>query len=244
MKGQDDINGVQPFNFPNAATLFDQTDNASGNGAPDQAFEAAYQAYDCEAADDFDVTDATGWDITAVNSLGSNLPAGSGPAAFINLWFYADNGGAPADTPECEYLLQSNFTDAAGDLSITLDSTCNLSPGTYWVAQQARQDFNPSGQHFYSNRAVQSGNTGLWRNPGDGFGTGCVSWSPSAVCIGGSGNPIGGGWPDYLFQIIGDVRPDAATAGGAPAIGPLGMLLTVLALGGGSGYVIARRRRG
>ena len=35
--------------------LYDQTDSAGGNGAPDQDFEAAFDGYDAEGADDFDV---------------------------------------------------------------------------------------------------------------------------------------------------------------------------------------------
>jgi hypothetical protein len=49
-----------------AAVLYDQTDHASGNGAPAQEFEGAKDAYDCEGADDFVVT-APSWGSTSTS---------------------------------------------------------------------------------------------------------------------------------------------------------------------------------
>ena len=51
---------------------------------------------------------------------------------------------------------------------------------------------------------------------------------------------VGGGHPDFLFQILGV----DASGQPVPAVSPSGLLLIVLALGGGSGWVLARRRRG
>jgi hypothetical protein len=229
-------NCAETFNQPGAAILYDQTDAATGNGAPDQAFEASYAAYSCEAADDFVVTDALGWDITGVNSLGSLN--GPGAAAFVNITFFADNAGLPADTAVsgCEFLGTTDFTNSAGDLAITLEG-CNLAPGTYWVAQSVRMDFNPNGQHFFSDRSTTSNTAAVWRNPGDGFGAGCIDWTNKVACGVGAANGT-----DFLFQIAGEIRTPNGP-GGVPALGPLGVLLTVLALGGGSGYVLARRRQ-
>ena len=208
--------------------LYDQTDFASGNGAPDQDLE--YDVADSEAADDFEVTDLGGWAILGVNTVGSNQGI---PSMHVNITFYADEGGLPAETPKCEFLEITTYTDNGGSLEIDLPTACNLLPGVYWLAQEVRQDFNPSGQHFWSNRTVQTLSEGVWRNPGNKFGTGCVDWTPQTDCgVGGGTNP------DFLFQIIGVGDPGDPT----PAVGPFGMLLTVLALGGGSGYILARRR--
>ena len=224
-----------PFTSGATAVLYDQLDNASGNGAPDQAFEVSYEAYSAEGADDFEVTDTEGWDVD-----GSAAPGTGGNSSFVNVAFYADAGGVPAAAPEsgCEYLGLTTYTDTLGDLEITFPA-CNLGPGMYWYAQQVRQDFNPNGQHFWSNRAIISNSPAVWRNPGDGFATGCVAWEEMQICR------VGGGFPDFLFQILGEVRTGgtSTTGGGVPAVGPFGMLMMVLALGGGSGYVLARRRR-
>ena len=228
--------------------LVDQSSDGGGNGAPDQAFEALYAGYDSEGADDFDVTDAAGWDITGLNITGTHTSGGA--VGFGNLFYYDDNGGLPADSPiaGCDFPLLADFVDSAGSIAYN-HSVCNLGPGTYWVSQAVRQDFLVGGQHFWSNRTILTGNPGVWRNPGDGFALGCTDWTSMTTC------GVGGGTsPDFLFQLIGNLR-DTTTGGtggtggsggtgggGVPAVGPFGLMMMVLALGGGSGYVLARRR--
>jgi hypothetical protein len=150
--------------------------------------------------------------------------------------FYADAGGTPAASPVagCDYQGVTDYTDTAGDLSINLDPPCVLNNGTFWVAQEVRQDFLTAGQHFWGNRTIQTGNEGVWRNPGDGFGLGCIDWTPQTTC------GVGGGTsPDFLFELT---EPENFTMF-TPAVGPFGRLMTLLALGAGSAYVFSRRRR-
>jgi hypothetical protein len=194
-----------------------------------------YAAYNSEGADDFTVSGGP-WNVGGVNT-----PGIGGGSIHVNIVFYADAGGTPAGAPVagCDYQGVTDYTDAAGDLSINLSPTCVLPNGTFWVAQEVRQDFTTAGQHFWGNRTVQTGNPGMWRNPGNGFGLGCTDWTPQTTC--GVG---GGASPDFLFEIVDDTvgTTDTGTTT-TPAVGPFGMLMTVLALGGGSAYVIARRRR-
>ena len=212
------------------AVLYDQTDDASGNGFPDQDFESTDNTSDSEAADDFEVTDPGGWTVIGVNTPGiTSVPGGS--SMHVDITFYPDDDGLPAETPVCEFLGTSTYTDAQGELTIRFTTPCELDPGVYWLAQQVRQDFLTDGQHFWSNRASQSNSPAVWRNPLNGFGTGCVDWTPNTVCN------VGGGFPDLLFQIIGPEEDDPV-----PAIGPGGLLLILVTLGGASGYVLARRR--
>jgi hypothetical protein len=222
--------------FPSGGTvLYSQLDAASGNGAPDQEFEAVYAAYSSEGADDFQVSGGP-WNVG-----GLNTPGIGGGSIHVNVVFYADAGGTPAAAPVagCDYQGVTDYTDAAGDLSINLNPPCVLNNGTFWVAQEVRQDFTTAGQHFWGDRNVQSGSEGVWRNPGNGFGLGCTDWTPKTVCGVGSATA-----PDFLFELTGpDGQDTTTTTTGTPAVGPFGMLMTVLALGGGSAYVMARRRR-
>lgn len=187
-------------NFPAAisAVLYDQTDTPFGNGAPDQDFEAAFDVYDSFVADDFVVPSGRTWSIDGVVTVGTT----SGSANTVNVWFYPDNGGSPAASAACTYTGLTSFTETAGSFVVTLPTPCDLSPGTYWMAFQTQQDFGTSGQHFFSNRAIVSGNEAVWQNPGDGFGTGCTSWSPAGSTCG-----VGGGGPgvsyDFLFALTG-----------------------------------------
>lgn len=227
------VNGTIPTVQGPGVILFDQTDNASGNGAPDQDFEAAYDAYDAEGADDFMVDAAAGWSIMQVATVGTQS-AGGTPNS-VSITFFNDNAGAPgAAIPECTYTgLTPTGTDS---FVIDLPAPCNLQQGTYWVSQITDQTFGGgNGQHFFSNRTVQSGNPAHWRNPGDGFGTGCVDFTPMTVCgVGGGTNP------DFLFQIIGEIGilpPPPAV----PTFNRwgLGALAAVLLAGG----LFMRRRR-
>jgi len=180
-----------------AIVLYDQTDAASGNSAPDQDFETAYDTYDSEGADDFEVTFPESWNIDQVNTSGS----GTGPVTDVTVRFYADNAGFPAAVPQpgCDFPDLTTFTGVAA-LSISLPTPCSLAPGRYWVAIQVEQDFLVAGQHYWANRTAQSFNESVWRNPGDGFGSGCTAWGRQRSC------GVGGGVsPDFLFQILGDL---------------------------------------
>ena len=186
-----------------AVVLYDQTDNASGNGAPDQDFEVAYDAYDSEGADDFVVPGGETWNITEVSIVGTSS---GGNADSVSIRFLEDNAGSPgAEVAGCVFTGLSPV-QAAGSFTTTLPSACVLPEGTYWMAHQTAQNFGVAGQHFWSNRTVQTGNAGHWQNPNGGFGNGCTSWTPQTTCgVGGGTNP------DFLFSLAGTIgAPDQA----------------------------------
>ena len=193
------VGGVAPAGVEGGpAILYAQTDNASGNGAPDQNFEAAFDAYDSEGADDFVVPAGVFWSIEEVRTVGTQSTGGT--AASVNVNFYADNGGFPDATPVtgCSYSGVSPM-QTSGSYVITLPAACSLLPGTYWVAIQTNQDFGGgNGQHFWSNRTVASNSGAVWRNPNDGFGRGCTDWDRMTTC-----NVGGGVNPDFLFDVRG-----------------------------------------
>jgi hypothetical protein len=215
--------------------LYSQIDNPAGNGVPDQDFEAVYDIYDTDAADDFVVpAGPDNWSVTQVFTPGAytsgGVPGGpAGPAASVDITFYADNAGLPG-AAVCSYpgLVPA---DTAGAFFTTLPTPCVLPPGTYWLGQQTNQDVLTAGQHFWSNRSVQSNAGALWRNPGDGFGTGCTTFTAPGTC--GAAPGVGGGFPDQLFQIDGFLVPaQSIPAVTIPTLGTLGLLGLVLSLGG------------
>jgi hypothetical protein len=214
--------------------LYSQLDDPSGSAFTDQSFEAPYAAYDGTGADDFAVTDGGGWDISTLNTPGSVTVPGSNPF-FVSNAFLADAGGEPgAVLSDCDFPGNTAFTSAGdGDLSIEVE--CNAPAGTTWVSQTVRMDFNPFGQHFWATRATAAGTPAVWRNPGNGFGSGCLDWEPANSVCGQVGQ-------DFLFELLGAPRTGQTNTGGVPAVGPFGVALMVLALGGGSAYVLRRRR--
>ncbi|MDY7094332.1 MAG: hypothetical protein SX243_15285 [Acidobacteriota bacterium] len=227
--------GVIPAGEGGAMDLYDQTDNASGNGAPDQNFEAAYDAYDAEGADDFDVTWPDGWVIQQVRTVGTT----GGTSDSININFYADAGGAPAGTPTCTYD-DIPITAGAGTGSFTVDlpTDCVLPMGLHWVAVQTNHNFAAAGQHFWSNRTVQTNAESVWRNPGDGFGSGCTTFTPQTTCgVGGGTNP------DFLFVVNGVLgEPPPPPGIEIPTLDVVGLLLLIGALALGALFLMRRRQ--
>ena len=180
-----------PLSSPSAIVLYDQTDNPSLN-VTSQDFEAANDGFDAEAADDFVVPTGSIWRVTGAFVPGSYT---TGPAAAVNLTFAVDAAGLPGGTVR-SYPLQTP-ADAAGSFTFTLPTPCVLMPGKYWMIVQTRQDFGTAGQWFWNTRSVQSNAGAAWRNPGNGFATGCTSFSPLTTCLPSSGGP------DMNFSISG-----------------------------------------
>jgi uncharacterized repeat protein (TIGR01451 family) len=182
------------------AVLYDQTSNPATNGAPDQDFEALYDAYDSEGADDF-VVPASGWVIQSIDTIGTTGVAGG---STVDVTFYTNNAGMPGTAiPACTYAALTP-ADTAGSLSTTLPTACSLAAGTYWMAIQVNQNYGTNGQHFWGNRTVASGNNAVWRNPGDGFLSGCTVFTAMTTCgVGGGTNP------DFLFRLNGIITPTA-----------------------------------
>lgn len=225
------------FTLPSGGDiLWGQLDDPGLYANTVQAFEANYAGYNSEGADDFDVTDAAGWDVTTINTPGSAQNLGESPF-FISNAFYEDAGGLPGALI-CDQPANLNFTDD-GDGSYSVTVECNIPSGVAWMAEFPRADLAVQGQFFWGARASTNLSEGVWRNPGGawgspnllGTGDACNDWAPmNAVCL------FSG--VDWLFELLGSVRQ----GGGVPAVGPFGVVLMVLALGGGSAYVMRRRR--
>ena len=176
--------------------LYDQTDNVGTNGFPSQNFEASFDAYDNQGADDFVVPAAETWTIETVDILGS-YSVGGGPVPNVDVFIYDDAAGLPGT--QVYSALGVVPVDVAGDLTITLPVAAVLGPGHYWLSVVANMNFTPLGQYFWSTRTVQSNDPYAWRNPLGGFGVGCTTWGAGATTCG-----VGGaGEPDALFRLQG-----------------------------------------
>ncbi len=179
------------------AVLYDQTDNPGANSITSQEFDAANSIFDNQAADDFVVPASDGgWAVEEVYVAGVYFN-GPGPTPLVDVYFYEDSAGLPGSQLYA-YEDWAAFSDAAGSLTVDLSSSpAVLSPGTYWVSVRADMDFTPNGQWGWTERTVQSNSPSTWRNPGDGFGTGCVDWSVRTGCNVGT-------QPDLIFQLVGE----------------------------------------
>jgi hypothetical protein len=184
--------------FSTGFPLWDQYNNPATEPPVDinsQDFEPTLDASDNQAADDFVFTYPFNNCITGVRVLGEYSELG-GPASSFNVYIYSSDPGNLPGTLIGTFLNRP-YTGTPPDFTITLLNPFCLGPGTYWVSVQAQQDFFPFGQWYWHNRTVQSNAGAAWQNPGNGYGTGCITWSRKNVCM---PDQV---WPDQVFQVLG-----------------------------------------
>lgn len=159
-------------------------------------------AYDAEGADDFMVIDATGWSVSRVEILGFDSFSGGSWPTNSDVAIYRDDALRPASQPLCQYqnAPTANTPDGSGvsTLAITLAPACVLVPGRYWVAV-VPVVVAAGAAYYWGDSDPQRGASGVWRQPGNGFGIGCTNWSPQQTC--------GLTTADYAFRIGGSVLP-------------------------------------
>src|SRR6186997_2091974 len=163
-----------------AVVLYDQYDNQAANSTSSQNFEASFDAYDDELADDFVVPSGDTWSINQLDAAGVYYN-GAGPAVSVNLRFYDNASGLPGGSVATRTDLA--MTDSGGSFVVPIPSPVVLGPGTYWVSVQANMDFSSGGQWGFTDRSVQSNSEAAWQNPGGGFGV-CPSWGQRGTTCG------------------------------------------------------------
>ncbi len=222
-KASGPVHQTAHFKYPNhsspsgSTVLYDQSGTAE-IGFPSQNFESSYDAFDSAGADDFVVSDANGWDVSAFNF--QILGTGDPTLANWTINVYPDAGGLPGASTVCSYNAIPGVLDGSlSSVSVALPSTCHLDPGTYWFSEVAELDFAVGGQVFWmaDSRSPTPGADLAWENPGDGFGLGCTTWTDNASCGAGSGLVTA------LFQVVGAV----GTGGGTCGAGQLCLVSTV-----------------
>ncbi len=181
--------------------LYDQYDNPDPfeSGTSSQVFGDGWSDFDDQAADDFVVPADQSWSVDQVDVNGYYDPKG-GPADSVNVYFYADDSGLPGTLVYKETAVNYKPGPTPGSFVISINPL-SLSPGAYWVSVQANQDYDTRLQWLWADRNVQSNNGAAWRNPGDGFGTGCVGWDNRGVVCGGNAKS-----PDQMFRLSGTVN--------------------------------------
>ncbi len=222
--------------------LYDQTANYTGSIGTAQDFDAAYDAYDADGADDFVVTWADGWLVEQVGIIAGYWNATpAGPAESIDVVFYSDAGGPGSAVAGCTFMNNGYTDDGSGNFLMDFSATpCFLPQGTYWLGIQGNMH-GDLGQFGYGYSDPQVGAGALWRNPGDGFGTGCTSWASVATCISGG--------PDYAFAILGEnnigptptIPPPSGALNPVPTLSSYGIIAMVLMIVGIAVLLMWRR---
>jgi hypothetical protein len=218
--------------------LWDQTAGIASTDISSQDFTdggGVLDHFDTRAADDFQVPGGFFWIIQTVYAFGAFDDTTPDIINSLNVYFFTDKDGLPdtLHTP-CVYkdIVPEDIT--VPNFVVDLPSPCKLEPGIYWVSVQANIGFIQNGQWFWHENSVQRLSPFVWENPGDGFSTGCVQFTPAqADCDADS--------PDLSFQLAGleipAVRP-------IPTLSEWGMISTAFILGmiGIGAFIIMRKK--
>lgn len=179
--------------------LYDQNDNDAGVGIVSQDFtDSGFDIYDASGADDFTVPTGHSWRVQAVVVTGVYFQCTvCGPADSQTVTIYRNTGGLPGAVVRAFAGLHGQ--DTAGSFRIKLPGTgVPLRAGRYWVSVQATMAYAAGGEWAWETRSVvQGGSPAAWQNPGDGFSTGCTTYTNMASCI------VAGQGPDFMFALYG-----------------------------------------
>lgn len=170
-----------------AEELYNQIDATSPQSINSQDFNDANNAFDAMAADDFVVPTGETWRIDS--ALARGFKEGPGTATSANVTIFADVGGMPGAE------MFSAVAPATGYPHMNLAFTGpELPAGTYWFGVSTILDPGaspPFSQWHWAENSEPFGNPAVYRNPGDGFTTGCTSFTLKSSCSFPTGAPAG-----------------------------------------------------
>jgi hypothetical protein len=160
--------------------LLDQIDPFSPESHPSQDFEPAFDEFDSTIADDFTVPTGETWAIELVQTGGKSRGPAIGNQARVAI--YSDGGTQPGD------VISTVDVPAGGypRMVMNIPSPPTLAPGTYWISVEALlaagSNENPNQWFWAINDEGPFGAPAVFKNPGDGFATGCTSYAPRNQC--------------------------------------------------------------
>lgn len=163
--------------------------NDTGAADVSQNFESSFDQYDSAAAVAFTVAMPCFVDSVYVPGQYFN---GSGPATSETVTFYTDNGGTPGSVIDSQTV---TGVDAFGTFTIPI-TPVRIPAGNAWVSVVANMDFSAGGEWGWEVASTSKGHgDAMWENPGNGFASGCTTWTDIAVCIPGGG-------PSLMVQLV------------------------------------------
>lgn len=188
-----------------AAVLHDQVGVGFPNSIISQDFEPAFDDRDAMAADDFVVPEGKVWRLEEAFIRGKHQPGGDTfKATQARVTIFSDNAGLPGN--EVSSGLMAIKPDSYPNIRPILDPQPVLSSGTYWIGVQVpmnatTDDTLNNRNWFWAENNTAFGNPAVFRNPGDGFGTGCVTFTPRNTCgnLSEAAHPA----PDQSFNLSG-----------------------------------------
>lgn len=144
---------------------------------------ADYTSDTSQAADHFTLTSSCTVKRVTVEGKYYN---GYGPAASVAITIYDDDGRLPGTIVPGGNEPSNRYSDPtqSGDLSIKLKHPISLAPGTYWISVAVNMAYDAGGEWGWWTTPVKVGPWAVWRNPKNGFSTGCTNYTNIRKCLG------------------------------------------------------------
>jgi len=202
--------------------VFEQYADCTGSGAASQEFPD-FSGSVLQSADDFEISELTCiYDLVALGSFGNPSAA---DIQTVTVEIYDSDG--PSGLPGTLLCFETGLIPYGGPgdpaLQLSLDATCCLDPGTYWLSVMPVMDFGGGapGQWFWSSNATGFGSEFVFRDPDELLGPGpCDDWAFGQTTCG-----IDSSFPDLCLGIgeYGDDLP-----GDVPAVSTTGAVVILL----------------
>jgi hypothetical protein len=169
-------------------TCYAQPDHDMFNGVISQNWEPAFDAYDSQAADDFVLNKACRRPLLDIDG---SYGEGTGTADSFNVTIYRAGKHGPGGV--VRYLAAIAYTDTCHDLGcVQIRLGKKLKAGHWWISVQANLSWSETGSmwSWWTNATVRQAGA-VWRNPADGFQTGCTTYTDLITCM-DEGSSVGG----------------------------------------------------
>ena len=185
----------------NGAVLHDQTNSLGANSYTSENFQTSQDALDSWIADDFTVPAGQRWKLSRMEVIGKDE---GGPPPFVNIFVYANSGTLPgSELFHRSHIPASDYPN----YSAPITGAPSLTSGTYWVSMQEDGGGFQTPSWVWRGRAVQDGNSAVFKGPNGGWGNGCTTYKPLQTCF-----PTSDGL-DMAWKIKGSARSEPVAFG-------------------------------
>jgi hypothetical protein len=175
---------AQAVNFAADAPtlLYSQMNAGTGTAIASQIFPD-FGNCTMQGADDFTVPGG-GWTIVRVEVIGT-YSFHPGPANSFDVFFYADNAGAPG--AQVYHGAGLAYGVNGSIFGVDLTTPAALAPGNYWVSVTPTMSFSVGGQWYWqSHVSPLIGNEFHWQDPCN-LASSFTSWTTASVAFPGYG---------------------------------------------------------
>ena len=171
--------------------LYSQNNNDAGDGIVSDHAGRDYVDFTTRGADDFTIHSGS-WAIREIDVTG--LYRFDETVTSENVAFYADKNGLPGAVIAQFDKVKGNG-DGTGSFNVPLGNGIILPAGHYWVSLQVN---DKNAFWVWETTSELHGTPAAWKNPRDGFKTGCREFADMQNCVG----ELGEG-PDFMFLLQG-----------------------------------------